>query len=112
LRLLNFRKVVPDGFGYFSAAQRLQSLEDTADQPQRSPILVYEDDRPLGPAHSSLDDIESKGQGRYLHTKTRTAEGIFFSTSDNSDPNSNGRHYWVVLPRGGAGKDTGPSKQD
>ena len=33
--------------------------------------------------------------------------GILLSTSDNSDPNVNGRAYWAVLPRAMIAEETG-----
>jgi hypothetical protein len=61
----------------------------------RSPLLIYEDGRLLGPAHSTYADIEALGHGRYLHWDNK---GIIFSASDNSDPNRNGRRYVAVVP--------------
>ena len=60
----------------------------------RSPLIVYEDTVPLGPAHNTLDDIGEIGRGRFTHWPSLIA----FSASDNSDPNTNGRRYWAVLP--------------
>ena len=50
---------------------------------------------PLGPGLSPHHEIEKIGLGRYSHWKDM---GILLSTSDNSDPNTNGRAYWAVLP--------------
>jgi hypothetical protein len=83
-----------------SSTQRLQYLADTPDEPQRSPVILFEDGKPLGPAHSLQEDIEEIGFGRFSHLKR---VGFFLSTSDNSDPNTNGRNYWVALPDGGHG---------
>lgn len=60
-----------------------------------SPLLLYEDGKPLGPAHSVHRDIADDGHGRFSHWHS---QGIVFSASDNSDPNSNGRHYFAVTP--------------
>jgi len=60
----------------------------------RSPVMVYEDDRPLGPGHSNFADIAKLGMGRFAHWRGN----IFFSASDNTNPNTNGRRYWVVVP--------------
>lgn len=59
-------------------------------EPRRSTLTLYEDERPLGPAHVEHKKIRSKGGGAYSHW----GEQLIFSTSDNSDPLSNGRHYW------------------
>jgi hypothetical protein len=50
---------------------------------------------PGGPAHSDHYDIEAIGRGRYSHWKDL---GLLLSTSDNTDPNKNGRAYWAVIP--------------
>jgi hypothetical protein len=61
---------------------------------QHSPIVIYEDTVPLGPGHNTFDAISKQGAGRYSHWRG----GVVFSASDNSDPNSNNRTYWAVLP--------------
>jgi hypothetical protein len=60
-----------------------------------SPLILYEDGTMLGPAHSTFFDIHQLGGGHYAHWKGR---GIAFSSSDNTDPNTNGRKYWAVIP--------------
>jgi hypothetical protein len=69
-----------------------KSDNDTA--PKRSKFVLFEDETILGPAHSSHEDIETLGEGRFSHWKGN----LNFSTTDNSDPNQNGRTYWAVLP--------------
>jgi hypothetical protein len=96
-RLNSFLKMSKNGFGYTTIIHRLANLGDTEDQPRRSPLLLFENTKPLGPAHSPQEDIEETGLGRFSHLKQ---VGFLFSTSDNSDPNTNGRNYWVVLPDG------------
>ncbi|MCA6113770.1 hypothetical protein J6524_02330 [Bradyrhizobium sp. WSM 1738] len=71
-----------------------------ADDPKNShdissPIQLYEDQAPVGPGHSTFEAISKTGLGHFAYW---TERGIFFSTSDNSDPNHNGRRYWVVVP--------------
>lgn len=77
-------------------AQRLDAFADdeavAADT--RSPTLLYEDGKQLGPAHSNFRDIRDLGAGRYSHLR----RGFMFSSSDNSDPATNGRSYWAVVP--------------
>lgn len=67
---------------------------DSPNFPHRSNLLVYEEDRLLGPAHAPHEDIRRKGAGRYSHWET----ALYFSTSDGSDPNTNGRRYTVIWP--------------
>src|SRR5262249_31938669 len=47
-----------------------------------SRLVVLEDGRPLGPAHSLHDDIRQKGGGRFSHW----GDVIYLSSSDGSDP--------------------------
>lgn len=63
----------------------------------RSTIELYENNTRLGPAHSKYSEIVSLGQGRFSHSKKkRTA--VYWSSSDNTDPTTNGRAYWLVKP--------------
>jgi hypothetical protein len=59
-----------------------------------SGVLLLEDGEPLGPAHCSHDDIRTLGKGRYSHWGTC----LYFSSSDHTDPNSNGRVYSLLPP--------------
>lgn len=56
---------------------------------------LYEDGVLIGPANSDPQDISSKGGGLYRLYKEmdETAPILMFSTSDNTDPNTNGRKY-------------------
>lgn len=89
-------KFVPDGFAFIGEVSvPLPNMADTPDQPLRSPIVIYEDGKPLGPSHIVHSDIAKLGDGRFSHW---TGIGFIFSSSDNSDPNLNGRTYWAVRP--------------
>ncbi|WP_322868116.1 hypothetical protein U7859_30335 [Bradyrhizobium ottawaense] len=70
------------------------AISDNNDAPNRSRLEMTEDGRPLGPAHSEHVSIVEKGNGRYSHWQS----SLIFSTSDNSDPNTNGRAYRVFDP--------------
>ncbi len=59
----------------------------------KSMLMVFEDGRPLGPPHAVHASIRTTGHGRYSHW---ARESLYFSTSDNSDPRSNGRKYEVA----------------
>lgn len=59
-----------------------------------SRIRLLEDGEHLGPKGVTHDDVRTLGRGRYSHWGTK----VYFSTSDNSDPNVNGRTYSVVPP--------------
>jgi len=59
----------------------------------KSMIVLFEDGKLLGPPRSIHADIREKGGGRYSHW---TRETLYFSSSDNSDPRTNGRKYEVA----------------
>ena len=62
----------------------------------RSQLVLMEDGRPLKPRQAHLK-IMHEGKGLFSHWGAR---GLIFSSSDNSDPRTNGREYKAVL-RGG-----------
>jgi hypothetical protein len=76
-------------YRFFVNVPDLAALGDSPQSPARSPFILCEDGRPLGPAHTKPEDVLALGQGRYVHW----GGVLFFSTLDNSDPNSNNRHY-------------------
>src|ERR1043166_933495 len=100
-----FARFHPSGFAYIARAYELNQLGDTPVLPDHSTVMLYEDSRVLGPAHSLHDDVANLGGGRFSHWKDF---GIVFSTSDNTDPNSNGRPYWPVGPPPAAGLSSRP----
>jgi Sulfotransferase family len=73
----------------------LEALADNLEQPYRSPLRLFEDGVPLGPAHSLHALIRNEGRGRFSHWGPQ--QMLLFSTSDNSDPNRNGRAYTIGL---------------
>jgi len=89
-----FSKV--NGHAYYVMLDTLFVLGDTSENLRRSQLLVCEDKFLLGPAHTILGDIVGSGGGRFLHWQTQ----LIFSSSDNTDPNSNGRSYMIVVPNG------------
>jgi hypothetical protein len=62
---------------------------DRAGNPRKSQWQVTENGRALEPAHALHADIGELGQGRFSHWTTQ----LYFSTSDNSDPNTGDRQY-------------------
>jgi hypothetical protein len=84
------------GNAYYSAVvPRLplaRIVPDSISEPQRSTLLLRENEQSIGPPHSLHASIETVGNGRYSHW----GNGLVFSTSDNSDPRANGRKYDVV----------------
>jgi hypothetical protein len=80
--------------GELPQADRLRKMADDATGRDRSPAILYEDGVPLGPRHAAHNRIREGGTGVYAHWK----ESLFFSASDNSDPNANGREYELHVP--------------
>lgn len=72
-----------EGFGWMMPAPEMAS----------GLVRLFEDGKPLAHAQSSHADIRTLGAGRYSHWDFSVGPFILFSTSDNSDPNTNGRRY-------------------
>lgn len=62
---------------------------DVPAAPTRSSARIFENGRLLGPGHTVHEDIRRNGGGRYSHWQ----ESLYLSTSDGSDPRTNGRRY-------------------
>lgn len=61
-------------------------------------VEVWEGDKRLVPA--TVNDAASFGPGQYVYERDRgLTAGIIWSSSDNTDPVTNGRSYWLVNPR-------------
>jgi 2-polyprenyl-3-methyl-5-hydroxy-6-metoxy-1,4-benzoquinol methylase len=75
-------------------------LADRADDKKKidtesgSPVFVFEDGVQLAHPHSIHDDIRKHGRGRFSHWQ----ESMYFASSDNSDPTTNGRMYALAYP--------------
>jgi hypothetical protein len=91
-----FPKYSIPGVAWVAPAPEFESLSDSVGVPPQSNLLLCENDYLLGPMRSGHADIAKNGNGRYSHWKNA---GFIFSTSDNSDPNTNGRGYRVVRPQ-------------
>ena len=61
------------------------------DKESTSRLVIYEDGSPLLYQHCSHGEIRSIGLGRYSHW----GREIYFASSDNTSPISNGRKYTV-----------------
>lgn len=77
------------GYCYRVLCQDIAGLGDDCDDGGRSRLVLFEDKRPLGVAHSNHGMIRSLGRGLYSHWRHE----VFFSCSDNTSPNTNGRRY-------------------
>lgn len=82
------------GFGWSVALPELSSCADSMENPRRSSLVVLEDGVAMGPSHALHENIRQTGHGAYSHW----GDTLYFSSSDNSDPNTNGRRYHVAFP--------------
>jgi hypothetical protein len=90
-----FARNPPSGFSYNKVLAGIDIPGDAPEASARSKLVLCEGDTVLGPAHVIHAEIATQGRGRYSHW----GNAVVFSSSDNSDPNSNGRTYVVVQPR-------------
>lgn len=63
----------------------------TSSNPNASQLQLFEDGLELGAQNALHDDIRNLGGGRFSYWDGQ----LFFSSSDNSNPNENGRKYEV-----------------
>jgi len=68
---------------------------DTMDAPVRSPLALFENDTLIGPAHTDHETIRRRGGGAYSHWN----KSLLLSTTDGTDPNTNGRSYVAAVAR-------------
>lgn len=81
------------GYAWIAPLKHYSGTADTNEHPRRSRLMLYENDVPLGFAHAPHSHIEAHGGSRYSHWE----DHLIFSTSDNSDPNTNERHYSICV---------------
>jgi 2-polyprenyl-3-methyl-5-hydroxy-6-metoxy-1,4-benzoquinol methylase len=77
-----------------AGAPDLATLSDTQEDPSRSSVFVFEDDRQLPMPHAVHDEIAAYGAGRFSHW----GASIYFSSIEGVDPNSAERRYRLLLP--------------
>lgn len=66
---------------------------DSSTDRHASTLCLYEDGVRLTQAHVNVDSIRLGGAGRYCHWSEPQRSTLHFSTTDGSDPNTNGRSY-------------------
>lgn len=79
------------GHAWVAQLQNHAETADTMEFSKRSRLMLYEEGVPLGFAHAAHGHIETYGNGRYSHWGNE----LIFSSTDNTDPNCNGRRYSV-----------------
>src|SRR5262249_37098134 len=72
--------------------EELSSEGDTPQHKYRSSWQLLEDGKPIGRSHAMHVEISDLGSGRHSHW----GDTLYFSTSDTSDPNTNGRRYTLA----------------
>lgn len=77
-----------------ASAPGLEPLADTQEDPGRSPVFVFEDDRQLPMPHAVHDEIAAFGAGRFSHW----GASIYFSSSDGQNPTTGKHRYRLLLP--------------
>jgi radical SAM protein with 4Fe4S-binding SPASM domain len=82
-----------DGKAWLADLPHLRNESDGLDRTVHSRLVLFEDGKPLGPSHVLHDAIARSGAGRYSHWDNY----LIFSTSDNSDPRTNGRTYTIKV---------------
>ena len=90
--------IAPEQGAAYSASTRLRQKVplyelpyDSNGSPRNSNLILRENGRALGPAHALHAEIRQRGGGRYSHWGRQ----VIFSTSDGSDPRTNGRIYTI-----------------
>ena len=81
--------IVVEGGYAFKVRKSFGVTGDSGTQPTISTLKLYENGRELSPAHAPHADIRNSGRGRYSHW----GDVLYFSSSDNTDPRTNGRKY-------------------
>jgi hypothetical protein len=76
------------GFAY-KVGYDLPVIGDSNGNPTASTLRLFENGVELGPAHSVHHDIRAFGLGQFSHW----GNTLLFSSSDNTNPLSNGRKY-------------------
>ena len=78
---------------FFTDVRAVLGLGDIVDEPTDSRLFLFEDGYQIGSPHTGIGLIERDGNGNFSHWDGN----LYFSTSNNSDPNTNGRSYTVAL---------------
>ncbi len=60
---------------------------------RRSPVFLFENGSQLPRPHTTHEDIVNSGKGRFSHW----GGDLYFATTDNSDPNTNGKIYEALV---------------
>lgn len=78
-------------FAWMAPASEFKDYANGPGDPYRSILEVFEDGVPLGPSVARTSEVADNGAGRFTHWQN----SIYFSSSDGTDPNTNGRTYTI-----------------
>jgi radical SAM protein with 4Fe4S-binding SPASM domain len=81
------------GNAWWISLPKYAAQSDNIENPKRSKLVLLENGRPLWLSHTIHDTIRSLGSGCYSHWQ----DYLIFSTTDNSDPNTNGHRYEIAF---------------
>lgn len=84
-----------EGYCWTAHLPEWRHLADSLETPQCSPLMLYENGVPFLEAHVPHQYIRTEGGGLFSHWQ----DSLFFSSADNSDPNTNGRRYSYTVSR-------------
>lgn len=90
---LNLSLATSDGGNAYVIGVDASLIGDSNNQPTISTMKVFEDGKEIGPAHAKHADIRRLGNGRFSHWGST----LRFSSSDNSNPKTNGRKYTYTV---------------
>lgn len=83
------------GYGWYIKLPEGFHSGDQVNASAASPFVLHEDSLALLYPHSKHNDIRIIGTGHYSHWDG----GLYFSTTDNTDPRLNGRKYRLSHPK-------------
>lgn len=80
-----------EGYCWIASVPHLFDIADDEERPTYSNLRMLENGNQLSFAHAPHVTIQKAGVGRYKHWQDK----LYFSTSDNSNPNINGHRYTI-----------------
>lgn len=90
---LNLIGLKSDGGYSYKIGYTIPVNGDQSDAPTYSKLVLLENGIELSQAHANHKDIRDYGLGQYSHW----GKELYFSSSDNSNPLTNGRKYSYIV---------------
>jgi glycosyltransferase involved in cell wall biosynthesis/SAM-dependent methyltransferase len=81
------------GHCFYKDVRAVFGLGDSVDKPTDSRLFLFADGKRIGSPHIGIGLIERGGAGNFSHWDGT----LYFSASDNSDPNTNGCSYTAAM---------------